>query len=322
LYNLLVSYRKRWINSLGAEWRTDLQLGNNNSVISEFYQPLNAGGHFFIAPSVFLERITAPVYQGNNRLATIDRKKAEARLDLGINFNEWGAMRLGILGGTVKREVDTGSLPFPVDSDTITLGAYSARLIFDQLDSVHFPREGWKFDASYLKSDTGLGADDSYTKWGASGNFVRSFGEHTFNLYAALQRPFRFENIAGLRPDCLGWLPGAVRLFDRSIARRKPEVWPRHVLPPTGAQFHFRGRLRRYFARDRQDEPSGDCNQPRRLDPFRQRVRRGRHAARTGLSGLRKCAGRPQQLLLLPGAAVLMQAEFEWPAEAGPSMAG
>jgi len=92
---------------------------------------------------------------------------------------------MGVLGGTVKRKVDTGTLPFPVDSDTITLGAYSARLIFDQLDSVHFPREGWKFDASYLKSDTGLGADDSYTKWSASGNFVRSFGEHTFNLYAA-----------------------------------------------------------------------------------------------------------------------------------------
>jgi NTE family protein len=185
-YNLLVSYRKRWINPLGAEWRTDLQLGNNNSVISEFYQPLNAAGHFFIAPTVFLERrVTVPVYQDNNRLATIDRKKAEARLELGINFNEWGAMRLGVLGGTVKREVDTGTLPFPVDSDRISLGAYSARLIFDQLDSVHFPREGWKFDASWLKSDTGLGADDSYTKWGASGNFVRSFGEHTFNLYAA-----------------------------------------------------------------------------------------------------------------------------------------
>ncbi len=184
-YNLLVSYRKRWINSLGAEWRTDLQLGNNNSLYSEFYQPLNAAGHFFIAPSVFLERVNAPVYQDNNRLATIDRKKAEARLDLGVNFNEWGSMRLGVLGGTVKREVDTGTLPFPVDTDRISLGAYSARLIFDQLDSVHFPREGWKFDANWLKSDTGLGADVSYTKWGASGNFVRSFGEHTFNLYAA-----------------------------------------------------------------------------------------------------------------------------------------
>jgi NTE family protein len=95
LYNLLVSYRKRWINPLGAEWRTDLQLGNNNSLYSEFYQPLTATGHFFIAPSVYLERITGPVYQGNSRLATIDRKKAEARLDLGVNFNEWGSLRLG-----------------------------------------------------------------------------------------------------------------------------------------------------------------------------------------------------------------------------------
>ena len=185
LYNLLVSYRKRWINPLGAEWRTDLQLGSTTSLYSEFYQPLTGTGHFFIAPSVYLERTTAPVYQGDSRLATIDRKKAEARLDLGVNFNEWGSARIGVLGGTVKRELDTGTLPFPVDSDNITLGAYSARLIFDQLDSVHFPRDGWKFDASYLKSDTGLGADVSYTKWGASGSFVRSFGEHTFNLYAA-----------------------------------------------------------------------------------------------------------------------------------------
>jgi len=182
LYNLLVSYRKRWINPLGAEWRTDLQLGSTTSLASEFYQPLTGTGHFFIAPSVFLERRTAPVYQGDTRLATVDRKKAEARLDLGVNFNEFGSFRMGVLGGTVKRELDTGTLPFPVDSDTITLGAYSALLIFDQLDSVHFPREGWKADMRYLKSDTGLGADDSYSKWQASGSFVRSFGEHTINL--------------------------------------------------------------------------------------------------------------------------------------------
>jgi NTE family protein len=182
LYNLLVSYRRRWINPLGAEWRTDLQLGSTTSLASEFYQPVTASGSFFIAPSVFLQRTTAPVYQGDSRLATIDRKKAEARLDLGVNLYEYGVFRLGVLAGKVKREVDTGTLPIPVNSDTITLGAYNARLVLDQLDSVHFPRAGWKADLRYLKSDTGLGADDSYDKWEASGSFVHSFGEHTINL--------------------------------------------------------------------------------------------------------------------------------------------
>jgi outer membrane translocation and assembly module TamA len=121
-------------------------------------------------------------------------------------------LRLGVLGGTVKREVDTGTLPFPVDSDTITLGAYSARLIFDQLDSVHFPRDGWKFDASYLKSDTGLGADDSYTKWECQRQ-LRPFLRRTYlqSIRSDPGGPFRFETIAGLRSDFLGWIPGAVR---------------------------------------------------------------------------------------------------------------
>ncbi|MBK7768531.1 MAG: patatin-like phospholipase family protein [Sulfuritalea sp.] len=185
LYNLLVSYRKRWINSLGAEWRTDLQMGSTTSLVSEFYQPLTSAGAFFIAPRVLLERSSAPVYQGDTRLATVDRKKAQVNLDLGANLYEYGTIRLGVLAGKVKREVDTGTLPFPVDSDTITLGAYNARVVLDQLDSAHFPREGWKADFSYLKSDTGLGADDSYKKWEVSGNFVRSFGEHTINLFAA-----------------------------------------------------------------------------------------------------------------------------------------
>ena len=185
LYNLLVSYRKRWINSLGAEWRTDVQMGSTTSLVSEFYQPLTSAGAFFIAPRVLLERSTAPVYLGDTRLGTVDRKKAQVNLDLGANLYEYGTIRLGVLAGKVKRGVDTGTLPFPVDSDTITLGAYDARLILDQLDSVHFPREGWKADFSYLKSDTGLGADDSYNKWEVSGNFVRSFGEHTINLFAA-----------------------------------------------------------------------------------------------------------------------------------------
>jgi Outer membrane protein len=40
-YNLLASYRQTWLNSLGAEWRNDLQLGRTSSFETEFYQPLD-----------------------------------------------------------------------------------------------------------------------------------------------------------------------------------------------------------------------------------------------------------------------------------------
>jgi hypothetical protein len=121
----------------------------------------------------------------------------------------------------------------------------------------------------------------------ASGNFVRSFGEHTFNLYAAS------SDLSGskLSPayDQISWggflaLSGysTGQLLGENLKYGRAMYYHRLAREP-----HFRGRLRRFFARDRQDEPSGDCNQPRRLDPSRQRVRRRRHAARTGLSGLR-----------------------------------
>ncbi len=42
-FNLLASYRKTWLNSLGAEWRTDVQFGNTRGLVSEFYQPLDPG---------------------------------------------------------------------------------------------------------------------------------------------------------------------------------------------------------------------------------------------------------------------------------------
>ncbi|MCU0973546.1 MAG: patatin-like phospholipase family protein, partial [Burkholderiales bacterium] len=39
-FNLLGSYRRTWLNSLGAEWRTDAQVGFTNRFVTEFYQPL------------------------------------------------------------------------------------------------------------------------------------------------------------------------------------------------------------------------------------------------------------------------------------------
>jgi len=39
-FNLLGSYRQTWLNSLGAEWRTDVQLGRTSGLYTEFYQPL------------------------------------------------------------------------------------------------------------------------------------------------------------------------------------------------------------------------------------------------------------------------------------------
>lgn len=182
-FNVLGSYRKTWLNSLGAEWRTDLQVGRTNSLGTEFYQPLEATALYFVAPHAAVERRSADLYQGDNRVATYDTTSATAGVDFGIQLRQYGAIRLGVLGGSVKVNQDSGPPSLaPETTGRIALGGLRGRLILDQLDNVHFPRYGWRVGMGVFDSSDALGADDSYTKWDADGSAAYSFGNHTISI--------------------------------------------------------------------------------------------------------------------------------------------
>jgi NTE family protein len=185
-FNLLASYRKTWLNPLGAEWRTDVQLGRTNSLSTEWYQPLNAQQSLFISPHIGIERRAADLYQGKNRIASYAMDQALAGLDFGVNFHQYGVLRLGMQGGTLRPKLDTGPTELSPGASDISQGAFTARLLLDQIDSVHFPRYGWRFATEVLNSNSALGADNKYTKWQVDGGAAYSFGEHTLNVGAKL----------------------------------------------------------------------------------------------------------------------------------------
>jgi NTE family protein len=181
-FNLLASYRRTWIDSLGGEWRNDLQLGQTTAFVSEFYQPLDARQFFFVAPRVELERRVVPLFQGTQRLATYNVRYARAGLDVGSQFTRYGELRLGVLAGSLDASLSTGPPELAPPAGRIQQGAFTSRLIFDQLDSAIFPRSGAAASAHLFASSASLGATDPYTKWDADGAAVWSFGEHTFNF--------------------------------------------------------------------------------------------------------------------------------------------
>ena len=51
-FNLGASYRVNGINRLGAEWLTRVQIGDQQELYSEFYQPLDVGSRYFVAPYI------------------------------------------------------------------------------------------------------------------------------------------------------------------------------------------------------------------------------------------------------------------------------
>jgi NTE family protein len=187
MFSLLASHRMTWVNRLGAELRTDAQLGNDNSLRVEFFQPLAVGGTggFFAAPRVSIGRDSLNLYSQGERIAIYNVKSRSAGLDVGYQMAQHGEVRLGFEGGKVTPKLDTGSVAIPSDL-TYKQAAVMLTLLFDRLDSVDFPREGWSARGQLYDSRTALGADIPYTKWQAAGSYVRSFGENTFKLNANL----------------------------------------------------------------------------------------------------------------------------------------
>lgn len=181
-FNLIGSYRKYWLNSLGAEWRTDLQVGRTSAVLSEFYQPLDVADHVFIAPRVEAQRRITFLYQGNDRIASYALSYRRAVLDIGAPLGRFGELRLGVLRGTLTPRLDTGPAFLSPGNSDIAQGAFQARLVFDQDDSLNFPRFGWRGTGRIFQSNSALGTHDEYTKWDADGSVAHSFGENTFNI--------------------------------------------------------------------------------------------------------------------------------------------
>ena len=180
--NLAASYRRSWINELGGEWRTDLSLGSPSRLTTEYYQPLDARQRFFIAPRIELGQRTLDAFSGKQRVARYDLSDAFVAVDVGGAFTRYGEVRLGLLAGAEYASLETGPPEFAPNPDRVGLGAVTARVIFDQLDSTLFPRHGVAGAVSVFASRSELGAEFDYTKWNGSLTGAMAHGDHSLVL--------------------------------------------------------------------------------------------------------------------------------------------
>jgi NTE family protein len=185
-FDLLASYRRTWLNRLGAEWRTDLQLGRTTAITSEFYQPLTVGGHLFVAPRVEAGQQPVDLFAGNRRLVRYLFRHARVGFDVGSQFTQYGELRVGLVRGVVDAKLTTGPPDFAANVDPVQQGALTAKLFFDQLDNTNFPRSGYSGGVQAFVSRPALGAQDHYTKVLGGVDAARSFGDHTFSAALAV----------------------------------------------------------------------------------------------------------------------------------------
>lgn len=176
-YNMLFDYTRRWVNSLGAEWKVQIDIGTPSGVYSEFYQPLTTKGLVFVSPYVRYKREPYTVFAGNQRVAEFDITQYVGGIDLGFQPGRYGEARIGVQYGEFRADQRIGDLNVP--RNKITRGAIIARGVIDQLDNVNFPNKGYKVGFNAISSLKGLGSDDEYSRVDVNAGVAFTFMKQT-----------------------------------------------------------------------------------------------------------------------------------------------
>jgi NTE family protein len=159
-FNLSARLTRTGINSLGAELRTDLQLGTDPLFFSEFYQPLNARSRWFVAPRIQFDQSNRNAFVLEDNVARYRVSEAEVGLDLGTEIGTSAEFRVGLFTGRGKADVEVGDPALPkIRYDT---GGVMTRIKYDSFDNAWFPRQGVRADLTWILSRPGLGADQSF----------------------------------------------------------------------------------------------------------------------------------------------------------------
>jgi len=140
-YNASARFVLAEINPLGGEWVWDLQAGESPRVATEVYLPLSYRNRWFVLPQAEYGARNVGLFDTDGRrLAEYRVKGARYGLDFGREFGGAFEARIGVHREDGESRVRVGDPTLPVyDFDVRQL---YARIAYDSLDDVAFPRTG------------------------------------------------------------------------------------------------------------------------------------------------------------------------------------
>jgi NTE family protein len=181
-FNVGTRLTRTGINARGAEWQTDLQLGTDPLLISEFFQPLSAGSRLFMAPRVDLRQRNLQTFVGEDAVARYRINESELGIDLGTHLGSIGEIRLGAYRGAGRARVKVGDPTLP--NEEFDTGGVRTRLRFDTRDHAQFPRSGIRADLRWNLSLPDIGADERFDTVETEIEGTWSHGKNSWHLGA------------------------------------------------------------------------------------------------------------------------------------------
>ncbi len=232
-FTIVARSDQRWLNSRGAEWINQLQIGELPGFLSEFYEPFAAGSPWFAAPRLTYYRTKSNVYLGDDNIALYQTRSTQLGLDLGRSIGTLGEARIGLVGGRLDSDMDIGPRILP--SENVDVGAWTARLDFDKLDNYTFPNEGQRGRVDLFASRRSLGADLTYNRVQLDWTGAATWRNNTFTANAFLGRSIGDAELPFFDSFTLGGfqkLSGYDRGRFRALETAFGSLGYRRVIPP------------------------------------------------------------------------------------------
>lgn len=148
-YHVLLSHTLNLVNSLGATWQNELQLGEVQSFKTHFDQPIAAGSPWHLRPEIELRRQPYDQFLGNHVVARYRNQISHVSLGLGRELGHWGFV--SVMGGWMRQSTTALIGGLGQNFQTLRTPFVGAKLAIDTLDDVNFPTRGVRLDASWTQ---------------------------------------------------------------------------------------------------------------------------------------------------------------------------
>jgi NTE family protein len=217
------------VEPAGRRMAHEAQIGRENRLFTEFYQPVDERGRWFVAPYASVGRSTRGVFVGEDRVAEYDVKEVASAWTAGA-VSAPGASCGWAAVARVDASVDTGSLVSHAQRDSA--GVKGAPLRGSARQPVLSPRRLSHGRVGYV-ADGSLGSDRNYKRFEGDVRAAKSWGAHTFNVNLS-GAPIAFQ-YAGLRDLYPGRSAAPVGLSHKRVLRPANAFRQGDVLQPRAA---------------------------------------------------------------------------------------
>ena len=184
IHNAAASITSTPLNSYGGEWRTELQVGSDQFISTEFYQPLDQAQNYFTSSKATYSELHFARYQNGEQLSDYKSSSATINFSVGRNFSNTVQLSAGLVKGEGDTDLLIGSRP-ATELD-FNIGARYVNFVYDKLDSVNFPKHGALSNISWVNSRKSLGADIDQDSLAINFLLAETWDRNTFIFWTGL----------------------------------------------------------------------------------------------------------------------------------------